>query len=97
MQPEYCPDPKLEVAGFMKYTERNTKPHDTLCRPVVVSFEEDHAREEVLQKAGMLKGSKVYITEDLSRCEHDNLNFAMLLTDTCPDPHGTQGESWRGS
>ena len=30
----------------------------------------------------MLKGSKVYITEDLSRCEDDDLNFAMNVTDT---------------
>lgn len=46
----------------------------------------------------MLKGSKVYITEDLSRCEDDIVNFAMLLTTyICPDPHETQGENWRGS
>ena len=38
-----------------------------ICRPVVVSFEEATAREEVLQKAAMLKGSNVYIMEDLSR------------------------------
>ena len=70
--------PKVGSCRFHEiYWKKN--PHDTLCRPVVVSFEEEHAREEVLQKAGMLKGSKVYITEDLSRCEDDNLNFAMLL------------------
>ena len=39
----------------------------SLFRPVVVAFEELTAREEVLRKAGMLKGSKVYITEDMSR------------------------------
>ena len=39
-------------------------------RPVVVSFEELTAREEVLQKAGMLKGSNIFITEDLSRLSH---------------------------
>ena len=33
----------------------------------MVTFEELTAREEVLRKAGMLKGSKVYITEDMSR------------------------------
>ena len=41
--------------------------HVFICRPVVVSFEEATAREEVLQKAAMLKGSNVYIMEDLSR------------------------------
>ena len=38
-------------------------------RPVVVTFKELHAREEVLAKAAMLKGSNIYITEDLSRYE----------------------------
>ena len=43
----------------------NSRP--VFFRPVVVCFEEIDAREEVLQKAGMLKGSNVFITEDLSR------------------------------
>ena len=51
---------------------RNPESHEDwhsvfICRPVVVSFEEATAREEVLQKAAMLKGSNVYIMEDLSR------------------------------
>ena len=51
---------------------KNPESHEDLlnvfiCRPVVVSFEEATAREEVLQKAAMLKGSNVYIMEDLSR------------------------------
>jgi len=37
------------------------------CRPVVVTFEEMTAREEVLRKAGLLKGSNVFVTEDMSR------------------------------
>jgi len=41
------------------------------CRPVVVSFEELHAREEVLKESGKLKGSNVFITEDLSRSTRD--------------------------
>ena len=49
------------------------------ARPVVVSFEEDHAREEVLQKSGMLKGSNVYITEDLSRWRDGCLYFTVTL------------------
>ena len=50
------------------YVQRwNDNVVDNISRPVVVSFDEDQAREEVLQKAGMLKGSNVYITEDLSR------------------------------
>ena len=36
-------------------------------RPVVVTFQELTAREEVLRKAGLLKGSNVFVTEDMSR------------------------------
>ena len=69
MLPEYCLDQKLVAAGLNEILAGTFQPvNDNTCRPVVVSFEEDHAREEVLQKAGMLKGSNVYITEDLSRC-----------------------------
>ena len=38
-----------------------------------MTFEELHAREEVLAKAALLKGSNIYITEDFSR-------FATELT-----------------
>ena len=37
------------------------------CRPVVVTFEEFTDREHVLRKAGMLKGSNIHVTEDMSR------------------------------
>ena len=37
------------------------------CRPVVVTFEEFKDREEVLRKAGLLKGSNIHVTEDMSR------------------------------
>ena len=38
-----------------------------LFRPVVVSFEEFKDRDEVLRKAGLLKGGQVHVTEDMSR------------------------------
>ena len=37
------------------------------CRPVVVTFQEATAREEILAKAGQLKGNNIFISEDLSR------------------------------
>lgn len=37
------------------------------CRPVLVNFVSWKDREEVLRKANMLRGTNVYITEDLSR------------------------------
>ena len=33
----------------------------------MVTFQELTAREEVLRKAGLLKGSNVFVTEDMSR------------------------------
>ena len=41
---------------------------------MVVTFEEVKAREEVLSKAAMLRGSNIYITEDLSRFEQLRLS-----------------------
>ena len=38
-----------------------------ICRPVLVTFAEFKDKEEVLRKAGMLKGSNIHITEDMSR------------------------------
>ena len=38
-----------------------------LFRPVVVSFEEFKDRDEVLRKAGLLRGSSIHVTEDMSR------------------------------
>lgn len=37
------------------------------CRPVVVTFEDFNDREQVLRKAGMLKGNNIHITEDMSK------------------------------
>ena len=48
-------------------TRLSSGPKVGSCRPVIVSFEEVAAREEVLQKAGKLKGSNIFIAEDLSR------------------------------
>ena len=38
-----------------------------ISRPVVVTFEEFKDRDEVLRKAGVLKGSNIHVTEDMSR------------------------------
>ena len=35
---------------------------------MVVTFEEFTDREHVLRKAGLLKGSNIHVTEDMSRC-----------------------------
>ena len=40
---------------------------DNVFRPVVVTFEEFKDREEVLRKAGVLKGNNIHVTEDMSR------------------------------
>ena len=37
------------------------------CRPVLVNFVHWKDREEVLRKSHFLRGSNVYVTEDLSR------------------------------
>ena len=44
-----------------------TGPDVVGCRPVVVTFEEFKDREEVLRKAGVLKGNNIHVTEDMSR------------------------------
>ena len=38
-----------------------------LSRPIVVTFEEFRDRDEVLRKAGLVKGGQVHVTEDMSR------------------------------
>ena len=38
-----------------------------LLRPVLVTFEDFNDRENVLRKAGMLRGSNIHVTEDMSR------------------------------
>ena len=58
----------LEAAG-----RRDSSVEDNHCaafllsRPVVVSFEEFKDRDEVLRKAGLLRGSSIHVTEDMSR------------------------------
>ena len=37
------------------------------ARPVLVTFEDFSDRCNVLRKAGMLKGSNIHVTEDMSR------------------------------
>ena len=56
----------LEDSGGAKTrSEHQTNIHD--LRPVVVTFEEFKDRDEVLRKAGLLKGGQVHVTEDMSR------------------------------
>ena len=38
-----------------------------MLRPVLVTFEDFNDRENVLRKAGMLRGSNIHVTEDMSR------------------------------
>ena len=45
----------------------HTGPEIGGCKPVLVTFEEFKDREDVLRKGGMLKGSTVSVTEDMSR------------------------------
>ena len=44
-----------------------TGPDVVGTRPVLVTFQEFKDREEVLRKSGVLKGSNIHITEDMSR------------------------------
>ena len=48
----------------------HTGPEIGGCKPVLVTFEEFKDREDVLRKGGMLKGSTVSVTEDMSRWEN---------------------------
>ena len=50
---------------------------DNIFRPVVVTFEEFKDREEVLRKAGVLKGNNIHVTEDMSRSR--TVSSRMLL------------------
>ena len=54
----------MEDSGGAK-TRSDKYPPD--LRPVVVTFEEFKDRDEVLRKAGLLKGGQVHVTEDMSR------------------------------
>ena len=36
-------------------------------RPVLVTFQEFKDKEDVLRKSGMLKGTNIHLTEDMSR------------------------------
>ena len=62
---EFIQDLKLGAAG--PSFDISNSYYNIINRPVVVSFEELHTREEVLKESGKLKGSNVFITEDLSR------------------------------
>ena len=57
-----------DVGGFRwsKHSLNSDKYQPDL-RPVVVTFEEFKDRDEVLRKAGLLKGGQVHVTEDMSR------------------------------
>ena len=50
------------------------------CRPVIMTFRLFKDRDEVFRKAGMLRGSSLHISEDVTRCERLlNINFVNLL------------------
>ena len=53
--------PVVKIARMM------TGPEVRGCRPVLVNFAYWKDREEVLNKSRLLRGSNIYITEDLSR------------------------------
>ena len=57
----------LEDAGSRASSVQVESAVFLLFRPVVVSFEEFKDRDEVLRKAGVLKGNNIHITEDMSR------------------------------
>ena len=50
-----------------KISRMRTGPEVRGCRPVLVNFAYWKDREEVLSKSRLLRGSNIYITEDLSR------------------------------
>ena len=51
-----------------------TGPEVRGCRPVLVNFAHYKDREEVLSKSKLLRGTNVYITEDLSRKVRESRN-----------------------
>ena len=51
-----------------------TGPEVRGCRPVLVNFAHFRDREEVLSKSKLLRGTNVYITEDLSRKVREHRN-----------------------
>ena len=57
----------LEDAGSRATSVQVESAVFLLFRPVVVSFEEFKDRDEVLRKAGLLRGSSIHVTEDMSR------------------------------
>ena len=50
-----------------KITRMMTGPEVRGCRPVLVNFAYWKDREEVLSKSRLLRGTNLYVTEDLSR------------------------------
>ena len=44
------------------------------CRPVMVTFESFRQREEVYKKAGMLRGTGLHISEDMTKQTKDKRN-----------------------
>ena len=53
----------------------------SVSRPIVVTFEEFKDRDEVLRKAGLVKGGEIHVTEDMSRkVRHNNKHFVFKLS-----------------
>ena len=47
-----------------------------MIRPVLVTFEDFNDHKNVLRKAGMLRGSNIHVTEDMSR--KDEIMLLMI-------------------
>ena len=58
----------------LKITRMLTGPEVRGCRPVLVSFAHYKDREEVLSKSKLLRGTNIYVTEDLSRKVREHRN-----------------------
>ena len=66
---------KLQISRDIpvcKIARMMTGPEVRGCRPVLVNFAYWKDREEVLAKSRLLRGSNIYITEDLSRKMREN-------------------------
>ena len=60
-----------------------TGPEITGCRPIMVAFNDFSEREEVYKRSALLKGTSLYISEDIPRYEEIFMkvlsNFNTLL------------------
>ena len=70
----------LEAAGEDNEYQIYYKCHSSFSRPIVVTFEEFKDRDEVLRKAGLVKGGQVHVTEDMSRkVSHHHHHYHVII------------------